>query len=97
MGTQGAALHTTDIQPDGNGPSLQSVLERNDLDEFMAMAELAGQDFTAERRGQAIVVSCVPRRKQPPICPTNSDRAPVKPIVRFSTVEVVTEAGALVV
>ena len=31
-------------------------MERNDLDEFLAMAELGDRDFTAERRG-AVVVS----------------------------------------
>ena len=32
------------------------MMERNDLDEFLAMAELGDRDFTAERRG-AVVVS----------------------------------------
>ena len=31
-------------------------MERNDLDEFLALAELSDRDFTAERRG-AVVVS----------------------------------------
>ena len=38
------------------GPNLTSVMERNDLDEFLAIAELSERDFTAERRG-AVVVS----------------------------------------
>eukprot|EP00879_Flechtneria_rotunda_P024293 GHRR01025747.1.p1 GENE.GHRR01025747.1~~GHRR01025747.1.p1 ORF type:complete len:161 (+),score=63.12 GHRR01025747.1:222-704(+) len=42
--------HTTDM-----GTGMQSILERNDLDELMALAELADRDFTAERY-QPIVV-----------------------------------------
>ncbi|PNW71778.1 hypothetical protein CHLRE_16g680944v5 [Chlamydomonas reinhardtii] len=45
--------HTTDA---GLGRNMQSVLDRNDLDELMAMADLADRDFTAER-GQCIVIS----------------------------------------
>ncbi|GIL89787.1 hypothetical protein Vretimale_16572 [Volvox reticuliferus] len=45
--------HTTDA---GLGRNMQSVLDRNDLDELMAMADLADRDFAAER-GQAVVVS----------------------------------------
>ncbi|GIL57282.1 hypothetical protein Vafri_12537 [Volvox africanus] len=45
--------HTTDS---GLGRNMQSVLDRNDLDELMAMADLADRDFTAER-GQVVVVS----------------------------------------
>ncbi|MEW5313900.1 MAG: hypothetical protein WDW38_005433 [Sanguina aurantia] len=43
--------HTTEIM--GN---TQSVLDRNDLEELMAMADLADRDFAAER-GQAVVIS----------------------------------------
>ncbi|KAF6251424.1 hypothetical protein COO60DRAFT_1704822 [Scenedesmus sp. NREL 46B-D3] len=43
--------HTTDM-----GGGMQSILERNDLDELMAMAELADRDFTAERY-QPVVIS----------------------------------------
>ncbi|KAG2488868.1 hypothetical protein HYH03_012663 [Edaphochlamys debaryana] len=45
--------HTTDL---GMGRNMQSVLDRSDLDELMAMADLADRDFTAER-GQAVVIS----------------------------------------
>ena len=56
---QGYDRHTSDLNPDGARhprPNLVSVMERNDLDEFVAMAELSERDFTAERRG-AVVVS----------------------------------------
>eukprot|EP00878_Enallax_costatus_P006164 GHUV01006462.1.p1 GENE.GHUV01006462.1~~GHUV01006462.1.p1 ORF type:complete len:220 (+),score=52.30 GHUV01006462.1:205-864(+) len=46
-----ADRHTTDM-----AGGMQSILERNDLDELMAMAELADRDFTAERY-QPVVVS----------------------------------------
>lgn len=62
----GAHKHTTDIHAEGGGPgaagggaarpSLQSVLERNDLDEFLHLAELAQRDFTAERASHHVVV-----------------------------------------
>ena len=45
--------HTTDITKDDGGAS---VLERGDLDDFFHLAALANRDFTAERRGQAVVV-----------------------------------------
>ena len=38
-GAAGAARHTTDF---GQGTNMQSVLERNDLDELMAMVGLLG-------------------------------------------------------
>ncbi|KAF8060039.1 LSG1-2 [Scenedesmus sp. PABB004] len=44
--------HTTDM-----GGGMQSILERNDLDELMAMAELADRDFTAERYQPVVVGS----------------------------------------
>lgn len=56
---QGYDRHVADLNPDGHGrggrPNLVSVMERNDLDEFLAIAELSDRDFTAERR--AVVVS----------------------------------------
>ena len=56
---QGYDRHVADLNPDGDRrgrPNLASVMERNDLDEFLALAELSDRDFTAERRG-AVVVS----------------------------------------
>ena len=54
---QGYDRHVADLEPDGRRrPNLVSVMERNDLDEFLALAELSDRDFTAERRG-AVVVS----------------------------------------
>lgn len=44
--------HTTE-----DGPGMQSILERNDLDELMAMADLADRDFTAERYQPVVVGS----------------------------------------
>ncbi|KAK9821718.1 hypothetical protein WJX81_002790 [Elliptochloris bilobata] len=43
--------HTTDT-----APAMQSVLEANDLNELMTMAELTDRDFAAER-GEAVVIS----------------------------------------
>lgn len=37
-------------------PGLESVIERNDLDELMAMADLAGRDFAAERGASQVVI-----------------------------------------
>eukprot|EP00468_Gymnochlora_sp_CCMP2014_P014053 CAMPEP_0167770806 /NCGR_PEP_ID=MMETSP0110_2-20121227/18141_1 /TAXON_ID=629695 /ORGANISM="Gymnochlora sp., Strain CCMP2014" /LENGTH=715 /DNA_ID=CAMNT_0007660059 /DNA_START=186 /DNA_END=2333 /DNA_ORIENTATION=- len=42
-------MHITDIQ-DSNEGKLQSVLERNDLEEFLATAQMADREFKAERR-----------------------------------------------
>ena len=61
---QRRAIHPAGLRPPRRGPNpdgrrrpnLRSVMERNDLDEFLAMAELGDRDFTAERRG-AVVVS----------------------------------------
>ncbi|KAL6782518.1 hypothetical protein ACKKBG_A07095 [Auxenochlorella protothecoides x Auxenochlorella symbiontica] len=52
--TAGAAAHmyTTDLGPDNN---MQSVIERNDLDEMMAMATLADKDFSAERQNVVVI------------------------------------------
>ncbi|EFJ46500.1 hypothetical protein VOLCADRAFT_105489 [Volvox carteri f. nagariensis] len=47
--------HTT-LEGAPGSRNMQSVLDRNDLDELMAMADLADRDFTAER-GHAVVVS----------------------------------------
>jgi len=53
---QYAHLFTTELG-DGAGAGMQSVLDMSDLDEMMAMAELAGRTFTAERRSATFVVS----------------------------------------
>jgi len=53
---QYAHLFTTDLG-DGHGAQLQSVLDMTDLDEMMAMAELAGRSFAAERQSATFVVS----------------------------------------
>jgi hypothetical protein len=43
-GTGDGNRHTTDVNPDGGGrPNLISVMERNDMDEFFAMADLANR------------------------------------------------------
>jgi len=44
--------HTT--EPKG-GINMQSVLERNDLDELMAMADMADKDFTAEKANVVVI------------------------------------------
>mmetsp|Transcript_15292 Transcript_15292/g.39482 ORF Transcript_15292/g.39482 Transcript_15292/m.39482 type:complete len:604 (-) Transcript_15292:104-1915(-) len=46
--------HTTDIGP--TGPNMQSIIERNDLDEFLAMAELQGREFAGERGTNDVIV-----------------------------------------
>eukprot|EP01025_Chloroclados_australasicus_P024972 TRINITY_DN25006_c0_g1_i8.p1 TRINITY_DN25006_c0_g1~~TRINITY_DN25006_c0_g1_i8.p1 ORF type:complete len:712 (-),score=133.68 TRINITY_DN25006_c0_g1_i8:319-2454(-) len=53
-GNNSAANHGD--QPDQQQLNFQSVIERNDLDELLAMADLAGRDFVAER-GSIKVIS----------------------------------------
>uniref|UniRef100_A0A7S0N025 CP-type G domain-containing protein n=1 Tax=Pyramimonas obovata TaxID=1411642 RepID=A0A7S0N025_9CHLO len=45
--------HTTEIHEDG--PSMLSVVENNDLTEFLEIADLSERDFTAERRNCVVV------------------------------------------
>jgi len=47
--------HTTDIGQTDR-PNMQSIIERNDLDEFLAMAELQGREFAGERGTNDIIV-----------------------------------------
>ena len=55
-GTGDGNRHTTEMNPDGGGrPNLISVMERNDMDEFFAMADLANRDFTTERSRARVV------------------------------------------
>ncbi len=51
---QYAHLFTTDLG-DGQRTNMQSVLDVSDLDEMMAMAELAGRSFVAERQNVTVV------------------------------------------
>ena len=51
---QYAHLFTTDLG-DGANQNMQSVLDMSDLDEMMAMAELAGRSFAAERQNVTVV------------------------------------------
>jgi hypothetical protein len=51
-------LFTTDLG-DGRAANMQSVLDVSDLDEMMAMADLAGRSFAAERQNVVIVSMCV--------------------------------------
>ena len=41
----------------GPGPSVQSITEQTDLDDFLATAELAGTEFAA---GKSYLYSCTP-------------------------------------
>lgn len=41
----------------GPGPSVQSITEQTDLDDFLATAELAGTEFAA---GKSYLNSCTP-------------------------------------
>lgn len=52
-GSAAAYLHTTDTSD--KGPNMQSVIESNDLDEMMAMASLAGKDFSAEKEHIVVI------------------------------------------
>lgn len=47
--------HTTDLDDGYDWARLHSVTEQGDLDEFLATAELAGTEFTAERRNVSFV------------------------------------------
>lgn len=58
-GGAGEGKHTTETN------NMQSVLDRNDLDELMAMADLADRDFTAERY-QPVVLSMYGAHEAPP-------------------------------
>lgn len=42
-------MHIADVAPEGSEGKLQSVIERNALDEFLANAVMAGREFSAER------------------------------------------------
>jgi hypothetical protein len=55
IGTETGFLHTTTIER-GGGPSMQSVVANNDLDEMLSLADLAGKDYTAERQNITVVV-----------------------------------------
>lgn len=52
-----SALHTTELNDgyDWGRANVASITEQNDLDEFLATAELAGIDFTAEKHNVTVV------------------------------------------
>ncbi|KAL3186167.1 hypothetical protein MRX96_027902 [Rhipicephalus microplus] len=52
-----SALHTTELNDgyDWGRANVTSITEQNDLDEFLATAELAGVDFTAEKQNVTVV------------------------------------------
>lgn len=52
-GSPASYLYTTETGPKNN---MQSIIENNDLEEMLSMAELAERDFAAERT-QVVVVS----------------------------------------
>lgn len=52
--TEGSSLYTTDIDPSSR---LRSVTQEGDLDAFLNTAQLAGTEFTAERRNVKIIQS----------------------------------------
>ena len=68
-------LFTTDLG-DGRAANMQSVLDVSDLDEMMAMADLAGRSFAAERQNVVIVSMCVSRAARPRAFP--AQYAPVQ-------------------
>uniref|UniRef100_L7M2P5 Large subunit GTPase 1 homolog n=1 Tax=Rhipicephalus pulchellus TaxID=72859 RepID=L7M2P5_RHIPC len=52
-----SALHTTELNDgyDWGRANVTSITEQNDLDEFLATAQLAGVDFTAEKQNVTVV------------------------------------------
>lgn len=52
-----SALHTTELNDgyDWGRANVASITEQNDLEEFLATAELAGTDFTAEKQNVTVV------------------------------------------
>ncbi|XP_077511796.1 nucleostemin 3 isoform X2 [Amblyomma americanum] len=52
-----SALHTTEVNDgyDWGRANVASITEQNDLEEFLATAELAGTDFTAEKQNVTVV------------------------------------------
>lgn len=54
---QFAHMFTTDLG-DGRGQQMQSVLEMDDLEEMMDLAELNGRTFEAERQNVMVVSLC---------------------------------------
>lgn len=52
-------LHTSELEDgyDWGRLNLQSVTEQNQLDDFLATAELAGTEFTAEKLNVEVGVS----------------------------------------
>ncbi|CAH3037734.1 unnamed protein product [Porites lobata] len=47
-------LHCSELDSDP-GPSVQSITEQTDLDDFLATAELAGTEFAAEKLNTTII------------------------------------------
>ncbi|GAB5364882.1 hypothetical protein AAMO2058_001008300 [Amorphochlora amoebiformis] len=47
-------MHVADVEPDAAEGKLQSILERNALDEFLATAVMADKEFKAERRVEVV-------------------------------------------
>ncbi|PCH33919.1 nucleoside triphosphate hydrolase protein [Wolfiporia cocos MD-104 SS10] len=60
--TRDSGLYTTDIDPTTR---LQSITQERDLDEFLNTAQLAGTQFTAERRNVKIVNSSAASQHNP--------------------------------
>lgn len=58
---QYAHMFTTDLG-DGRGQQMQSVLDMDDLQEMMDIAELNGRTFVAERQNVQVISLCVRRR-----------------------------------
>ncbi|XP_004343924.1 large subunit GTPase [Capsaspora owczarzaki ATCC 30864] len=48
-------IHSAELEDGYNWARLQSVTEQGDLDEFLTTAELAGQEFTAEKLNVSVV------------------------------------------
>ena len=56
---QYAHMYTTDLG-DGRAAQMQSVLDVDDLEDMMEMADLAGRSFAAERQNVVVLSTCAP-------------------------------------
>ncbi|MCO5588265.1 hypothetical protein L7F22_042220 [Adiantum nelumboides] len=75
-----SSYHTTDlINPSTGGVGLRSITQQTDLEEFLSTAQLADQDFTAERRNVTVVsapdqmAGGKGRRGRNPLLPTQQE------------------------
>ncbi|PWN34777.1 P-loop containing nucleoside triphosphate hydrolase protein, partial [Meira miltonrushii] len=73
-----SSYHTTDlINPSTGGVGLRSITQQTDLEEFLSTAQLADQNFTAERRNVTVVSApdqmTGAKRGKNPLLPTQQE------------------------